>query len=45
MSLFVEKKTKKPGYFIHDDEVGGQSMMLFVIKITRSTIDVEKVIN
>ena len=45
MPLLVEEKAKKPGRFIQDDEVGGQSVVLFATEAARSTIGVEEVIN
>ena len=45
MPLLVEKKSKRPGRFIQDDEVGGQSVVLFATEAARSTIGVEEVIN
>lgn len=34
-NLLVEKKAKKPGRFLHDDEVRGQSLVLFATEVAQ----------
>ena len=34
-TLLVEKRTKKPRRFLHDDDVGGQSVVLFATEVAR----------
>lgn len=43
MTFLVEKRAKNPGRFLHDDEVGGQSVVLFATEAARSTIGVPMV--
>lgn len=43
MTFFVEKGAENPGRFLHDDEVGGQSVVLFATEAARSVIGVPMV--
>ena len=35
VTLLVEKRTKKPGRFLHNEEVGGQSVVLFATEVAQ----------